>query len=406
MRIVRGQVGDQAAPVTGVAVRMMRPTVSEYSGMKPGIHIVKSDEAWREIWERGTPKVPTGTDFQRTMIVGASGETKDLESIKVVKLVDAENTLHLFVKETRRGKNCLKAKDPLTLDFAVADRVDKPVMVHIDVADAPGCGEAPSAVVKCRVEGGGAMQAEVEATPGDLIECHADVALKGTFAIVERTWHLQDAPQGSAAKLNYDQSGAHTSFMTDMFGRYAVRYDVVDDAGRRTKADAVVTIPPPKTDNPFVQLAWSGFDASDDPATFPRTYLVAVRTSDASDCSTKAPEAGATRPAAWCDVKSQPTVRNMRLGTGGNIGEVPLFVHYQDDRFEGGPFLCVRTFFNGTKTAEVCDKSRRDAGAMWRPGVLDARTGTLMPIQDTLDAGAPKDAGSKAAKPAKPAPKK
>lgn len=380
---------------------MMRPTVSGYSAMKPGLFVVKSDEAWRGIWERAIPKLPPGVDFQRTMIVAAAGESKDLDSIKVVKLTDAENTLHLFVKETRRGKNCLKSKDPITLDFAIADRVDKPLVVHVDVAEAPGCGEAPEASVKCGTEGSSDMKAELEAAPGDLIECHADVALKGTFAIVERTWNLQDAPKGTAAKLNYDPSGARTSFMTDVFGRYAVRYDVVDDAGRRTKANAVITIPPPKSDNPFVQLAWSGFDASDDPATFPRVYLVAVRTSDASDCSTKPQEAGAAKSsAAWCDVKSQPTVRNMRLGTGGNIGDVPLFVHYQDERFEGGPFLCVRTFFNGTKTAEVCDKSKRDAGAMWRPGVLDARTGTLVPIRDGgLDAGAPTDTGKPKAKP-------
>ena len=417
MRVIRGQPGEHAPAVTGSNVRLIRPTVSEYHGMKPGFFVVRGVDAWRDLWEgaNAEQRLPPGADFQRSMMIAASSDTRVIQSVRVDKLVDAENTLHMFVTETKRGKNCTPPPppSPSAFDFALADRVDKPLVVHVDVTEAPGCGEAPTASVKCRIEGRAEMKAEVEATPGDLIECHADVAATGAFAIVERTWNLQDAPQGTAAKLNYDPSGVHTTFMTDMFGRYAVRYDVVDDAGRRGKADAVVNIAPPKTDNPFVQLAWTGFDANDDPATFPRVYLVAMRSSDATECSTKPAEPNAPPGPPWCDVKLQPTVRNMRLGTGGNIGDVPIFVHYQDDRYEGGAYLCVRTFFNGTKTAEICDKAKREAGSMWRPGVLDARTGTLVPPQ-LSDAGAP-DAGGKAGAPstkagakpaAKPAPKK
>jgi hypothetical protein len=54
-----------------------------------------------------------------------------------------------------------------------------------------------------------------------------------------------------------------------------------------------------------------------------------------------------------------------------------MTVKYIDDRYAGGPSVCVRAFFQGTQSAEICDKEIRKAGELWKVGALSAKSGSF-----------------------------
>jgi hypothetical protein len=85
--------------------------------------------------------------------------------------------------------------------------------------------------------------------------------------------------------------------------------------------------------------------------------------------------------------------------------KAPLSVRYVDERIEKGPLACIHVWFEGIRTAEVCDRKHRDPDDRWEVGVLDMATGKLGdplpsgPVDAGVEAGAKKPATKPATKP-------
>jgi hypothetical protein len=160
-----------------------------------------------------------------------------------------------------------------------------------------------------------------------------------------------------------------------------------------------ITATPPKTKDALVQLVWTNFDPGDDPDTFPRLTLTA-NTGDppnVRECSLD------KQPPDLCEVRRFSAYTNMKLKA--STDKAPLSVRYVDERIEKGPLACIHVWFEGTRTAEVCDRKHRDPDDRWEVGVLDMATGKLGdplpsgPVDAGVEAGAKKPATKPATKP-------
>lgn len=414
--VMRGEPGDKATTVQGDAVRFTRPPIAEYTGLKPGYHTARTLEEWRSMWD-GDPKVPSTLDFVKTMVYAAGAESPDVQAIKVLRVVDTANTLHVFTRETFRGEGCVKKSDEKApLDFVVADRIDKSVQFHVEVERAPSCGAAPTAQVKCRVGAALEWSAKVSASPGDMVECEATTEAKGVFATIDKLWQLGEVPGGSTTKLTFAKENTRVSFPVDLFGRYAIAFEIIDDAGRRGRGEATCDVLPQSSDDMYLQLAWAGFDATDDPSTFPRVALRVYEELDNKPPPAPPkggkPVAPAPRPRGkecsvasaakpdWCEVKTQGILTHFRVKNPSK-SRFHAYVAYTDDRVDGGPYVCVRAFLGGKRTTEVCDKQKRGPDETWDLGVLEGKTGAPeLETPFSPSSGAPPEPP-----PEKPAPK-
>ena len=132
------------------------------------------------------------------------------------------------------------------------------------------------------------------------------------------------------------------------------------------------------------------------PDTFPRLTLSAMAGTPPAhkECSLD------KQPPELCEVRRFSAYTMMKLKASNE--KLPISVRYIDERVEKGPLACVHVWFDGARTAELCDRTHRDPDQRWEVGVLDMATGKLGdPLPAAPDAGV--DAGAK--KPATP-PKK
>ncbi|MFO0662442.1 MAG: hypothetical protein U0174_00740 [Polyangiaceae bacterium] len=371
----RFKMGKKPPTQDGEVLKMQRPDTERFGTAQPGFFALKTREDWNRFWEgNGTPPEPPGIDFQRKMILVAATESSQSQNLRIGKVVETGTSMYVYVTETRPGEGCpLKTGNGVPKqDMVVVDHTEKPVHFYLEADQANSCGDAPVAKVECKVEGS-APAAELMAQTGQTVECTAREEVKGVFAAVDRRWTFKEFPQGSASKLAFDESGRKIKFVVDQFGRYGVHFEVVDDAGRKGDANASIIVSPSK-DGLFVRLSWSGFDVNDDPETFPRVTLEA---GDAAQglCSLDPP-----RKTPWCDMRKETaSVTSMQLKA--TEGGFPLNVKYIDDRFQSALTACVRVFFRGGQTADVCDKEVRKSGDVWNVGVLVAKTGFIEPVK-------------------------
>lgn len=371
----RFKMGKKPPTQDGEVLKMQRPDAERFGTSQPGFFALKTREEWNHFWEgTGTPPEPPGIDFQRKMILVAATESSQSQNLRIGKVIETGTSMYVYVSETRPGEGCpLKTGNGVPKqDMVVVDRTEKPVHFYLEADQANSCGDAPVAKVECKVEGA-AGAPEVTAQTGQTVECSAREEVKGVFAAVDRRWTFKEFPQGSASKLAFDESGRKIKFVVDQFGRYGVHFEVVDDAGRKGEANAAIIVSPSK-DGLFVRLSWSGFDVNDDPETFPR---VALEAGDATvgTCSLDTP-----KKAPWCELRKE-TASVTSLQVKATDGGYPLAVRYVDDRFQGVLTACVRVFFRGGQTADVCDKEVRKAGEVWNVGVLVAKTGLIEPAK-------------------------
>jgi hypothetical protein len=366
----RMRMGNQATRVEGDLLKTQRPDSERFGNAQPGYFAIKGREDWTKFWEgTGSNPEPPQIDFGRKMILIAATESAQAQALRINQVFETGTAVHAYVLETRPGESCpLRTGGVAKQDFIVVDHSDKPVHFHVEAEPSGSCGDAPAAQVQCKVDGQTTGFAkEVLAQAGNIVECEAQQQVKGVFAAVDQRWTFSEFPQGSASRFTFDAKGQKVKFTVDTFGKYGVQFEVVDDAGRKGTAVASV-ISTPSKDGLFLRLSWNGFDAGDDPETFPRVGMdLGVGN---SLCSSEAP----TKP-AWCDAKRQGHAIQMRVNAADGI--YPVSVKYIDDRYAGGPHVCIKAFKNGAQTAELCDKETRRAGDIWKTGILAARTGTI-----------------------------
>jgi hypothetical protein len=412
LTVTRLNAGEKPQPVVGASVRISRPPVIDYGKAREGFFAIRTIEEWRALFDGDDKKAPGSCDFARCMVFAAASRAQDVQSYKITRIVDATNTLHVFARETLRGEGCKRgAEDSPAVEVIVADRIDKPVQFHVESERGLSCGAGPAAKVVCRVSTAATWQPEVKAQPGDTIECEATLDATGAFAVVDKSWHFAESPAGTTAKLSFAKEGMRVSYQVDLFGAYRAAYAVADDSGRKGTALGTAVVLPPNPEDVFVQLAWAGFDASDDPSTFPRMQLIVT---DAV-AETKEPEAPpppkGKKPAAkavkapappppkecslssaskpdFCEIRAQGVITHLHI-KGSKGRKFAMGVHYTDERVDGGPYVCLRTFVGGKRALDLCDRKHRADDERWAAGVIDGNTGNFELPPVSADAGAP-----------------
>lgn len=397
--------GEKGDAIHGDPVKIRRGSQEAFVGLKGGFYAIRSIEDWRHAWPAGgEPPMPATLDTAHSMLLLGVAEEKETQDLRILKVLETGNAVHVWVRETKVGTKCKGRVERTAFDAVVAPRIDKPLKFYVEQEHAESCGDAPAVTLDCRVNDGAAWTPNVTAQPGDKVECEMNAETRGKFAIVDNVLALGELPGGSAAKLGYTRSSARGAFSIDVFGAYTVRAESTDEAGRKTTSVAKVDALPPKTRDVIVQLVWTNFDVSDDPDTFPRVKLRAVEESrDAknrvvtNECSLDTP-----RP-DLCEVKTRSAFTHMKLKASDK--RIPLDVLYMDERIEKGPLVCIQVYFDGARTGETCDRRHRNPDERWAVGPLDMMTGKIgEPLAG--DAGAPTDAGADAApatkKPATP----
>jgi hypothetical protein len=411
--VVHVGIGERTEAIRGDVVKTRRGDQEAFIGLRTGFAVVRSNEEWQSVWPAGAvPSMPATLDTARSMLLVAVADDKNTVELKIQKVIETGDHIHVFVRDTKVGENCSAKLEHAPLDAVIAERIDKPVKFYIEEERAESCGGAPAVGVKCRVNESPAWAPKLQALPGDKVDCEMTAETRGKFALVDSSLLLGELPAGSAAKLAYTKGTLRGLFTVDVFGTYGVRAEAKDEAGRTTVVTAPIEALPPKTRDVLVQLVWTNFDASDDPNAFPRVKLRATEeTRDAKnkplahECTAETP-----RP-ELCDAKVHGANTLMTLKAGDK--RVPLDVVYADERADKGPLVCIQVYFDGARTGETCDRKHRDPNEHWNIGIVDTTTGKVLePAAVVADAGAPDAAGSdgggpaKKPAPAKPAPKK
>jgi hypothetical protein len=404
--VVHLGAGERPEGIKGDTVKTRRGDKEAFIGLRSGFTVVHNAEEWQNAWSSGTaPAMPAALDPARSMLLVAVADDKDTVELQIQKVIETGDRLHVFVRETKAGQNCSTKLEHKPLDAVISERIDKPVKFYVEEERGETCGDPPAVTVNCRLNDTPQWTPKVSAQPGDKVECEMKAETRGRFALVDSALTLGELPGGSAAKLAYPKGPLRAVFTVDVFGTYGVKAEAKDEAGRISIATAPVEAVPPKTRDVLVQLVWTGFDANDDPETFPRVKLRA--TEDGRDPKNKPLlhecSIDTARP-ELCTVKTRGAYTHMTLKASDK--HVPLDVLYSDERVEKAPLVCIQVYFDGTRTGETCDRKHRDPEERWAIGSVDMSTGKLIdppPAPLASDAGAP-DAGSADAGPKKPLP--
>ncbi len=374
------------------AARIVKPT---YAGLPAGWYMIRSEEDWALLFaDFPSRPLPPTVDFNNTMILGGYSGSSEATALQVTKVIRSADAIHVYAMQTSAGEGCPRLKGtPPPFDMVSLARSDKPIHIHADTERGVTCdGGGPKGGVVCRSASSPKWAVRGSVQLGDQVECQAQNEAWSSN-IVDQSVLMSEIPKGSAAKLTFDGTGMRVRFPVDSLGRYVIRLELTEDQGRKGGGSAVVDAVPPTRDT-YVELFWSKFDGSDDPSTFPRVELHALEMPANGraawvDCFGDAKE----RP-AWCELETHGANTLMRLHSDPP-GRFAIGARYIDDRFQGAPVLCVRTFKNAALMRETCDPSVRRAGAYWQAGVLSEATGTFdAPVVD---------GGAAAAAPATPA---
>jgi hypothetical protein len=382
--VYRLGIGDKSDGLQGDPVKPRRPPQEFFAGAARGYWVVKSAEDWRKAWPEGqAPPFPQGLDPSTTMAFVVVPDSRDAVDVKITKIVESTGFIHVWVRETMRGDACMAhASDKTPVEALYAPRIEKPVKYYVEETRGESCGEPPATQVKCRKADSKEWVSKLDVQPGDLVDCELTSEARGKFAVVDRALFFSDVPGGSTAKLAYQKGPSRATFRIDAFGTYGLRGEATDENGRKGLAKMEISAAPAKTKDALVQLVWTNFDPGDDPDTFPRLTLTAA--AGARDCSLD------KQPPDLCEVRRFSAYTMMKLKASSE--KLPLSVRYVDERIEKGPLACIHVWYEGVRTAEVCDRRHRDPDERWDVGVLDMTSGKL---GDPLPAG-PADAGAEA----------
>lgn len=395
--VIRPPPGEKAEETAGDPVKLKHASQESYAGARGGQFVVRTLDDWNIAWPSGqAPTMPPTVDPATQMMFLAVAENKDIAKIRIDKAIETGAMIAVYVKETKRGQGCVrKADERVPVDAVVTTRVDKPIRFYVEEEQAESCGEPPTADVQCRVGGNSPWQTKIVANVGDNVECKLDGAARGKYELVERLLFLGDAPPGSLAKLSFGKELTRAAFSLDVFGVYAIRAEAKDEAGRKGGSIATIEALPKKTRDPLIQLAWADVDIGTDPTTLPRVTLrVAQPGSKGQRCSADVPVPG------LCEARASGSATYMRIPA--QAAKLALSVLYIDEKAEKGPATCLQVWFDGQRSADLCDRKARAAEDRWEVGTLDTATGAIADVPPPAaagDGGAPEPSATDAGAP-------
>lgn len=398
--VVRVASGEKIDEVKGDGVKLKRDAHENYAGTRGGFFVVRNGDDWQHAFPKEkAPPLPPTLDTSSFMAIVAAAETQKVTHVKIQRAIETAEMIYVWVRETKLGESCLNKLTERPFDAVVTQRIDKPFKFIVDDERGESCGEPPVANVECRKKTDQTWARTVVADPGDVVECELTANSRGKFELVDSVLSMSELPAGSASKLVFAKGPQRGELSVDVYGKYLVSAETADEGGRHGRSTATIDVKPPKTKDVLVQLVWAGFDRRDESDTFPRVNLrVAEEGPKGQRCSAEIPVPG------LCDVKTRGAYTYMRIPEGAR--KLPISVQFQDERVEKGPGPCVHVWYDGERTAEICDRSHRDAEEIWKVGLLDTQTGRLSADTGAApamvgDAGAPRPAPP-AKKPAPP----
>jgi len=369
------RVGQTSQPELGQPVSFQSITRPEQAGHpKADFVMLRSDEEW-DLFFADHPQHPRSRsiDFKHVSVLAAYVDDAGATRLETSQVLDTGSAIHVYMREGFPGDGCSPYTGPQPYELLTIPNTKKPVHVHVDSVRDTACGKSVGATVSCHLGTDGKWSSgNLSAKVGDVVECKAAIQA-GSKMVVDRTWLLAEAPKGSITKLQFQDGGALVRFPVDVFGRYRVHVEATDEDNKRAVAQALVDAA--VAEGTYVEMSWSNFEASSDPAKFPKVELHAVEIPGAPqahrDCSVAA--AGAARP-AWCDVQASSASTLLRLHKDPP-GRYTVSVRYGSERTETSPVLCVRTLAAGSVVTEGCDATVRKAGAVWEVGAIDEASG-------------------------------
>lgn len=374
--VVKLSAGEAAEDVKGDPIKLKRPDQETFSGGKPGYRVIRNHEDWNAAWPTGNvPDLPEALrDQKRVMGIFATSESKGTRALKIKRAVETAGMIYVWISEQKLGQNCVKKQGRRAYELVTAPRLDKPVRFYVQAEPGESCGPPPVTSAECRIAGQEKWYPILTAQPGDAIECAMTATSRGKFEIIEKILSMGELPAGSSAKLKYNKGAERGVYEVDVYGKYTIKAEAADEGGRRVSATATIDVKPPKTKDVLVQLVWTGFDIKDVADSFPRVNLrVQEPGARGQRCSAEIPVPG------LCDVKTRGSYTYMTIPAGAR--QLPISVQYLEERPEKGASPCVHVWYDGTRTAEVCDHGKRDAEEIWRVGVLETATGKMLGVE-------------------------
>jgi len=386
VQVHTGRPGDKATWEVGHDVDLTRISTRGFTGQKPGFRVVHNRDEWLYVWsdarpDRPRPPPPPEIDWNTQVAIVATSMTANAKSIELTHAVRTHNgTLHVYAVEDIPGDGCTFAapKDP-PIDVAIVSGTFDEVSFWVDRDVGLSCGSRPNARVECRLMGQQGAVDKITASPGQTINCDGLKSDPGSArAITDRNWYLTQIAPGSTSKIKLSDGSKSATFAVDAYGTYVVRHEISDDEARSADMIATVEVPPP-ADAITIQMGWGKITSGDDPTTFPRIELLGVETP--AKLGVKAPgkvctSAEGTILPPWCRVSAVAYVTHLRLEPVEKKS-YRFGVRYEDDRYQGGPMVCLRVFVKGKPPVETCDETTRKSGEVWDTGVLDQETGAF-----------------------------
>jgi hypothetical protein len=351
----------------------VRRTSDTYSGAHTGAYVVRSLGDWQWMWRSAAdpPPFPQDLDPLKEMLFLVVNRDEIVSQLHLKRVIETSEQLTVFVRQTMMGDNCVRKPDePAALDAVVTARVDKPVKFYIEDEDAPSCGEPPKAEIGCRLAAAQTWAPKLTAKAGDVVECELSSIARGKYVLIDQMLSLQDLPPGSNAKLAFSKGTTRATIALDTFGTYAIRAEATDEAGRKGRASALIDVLPKKTRDVLLQVSWTDVDTADANARMPRVLLrVAQEGPKAQRCSAEVPVPG------LCDAKTRGAYTIMKIPASRR--KLPVSLLYLDERPQAGPSPCVSVWFNGERTASLCDHDHRHAEDRWEIGTLETASGKM-----------------------------
>jgi len=360
----------------GEGLKTRRAANDAYSNIHGGAYVIRSRGDWEKMWsgKDDIPSIPEGIDLQREMMFVVATDDAIVSKLEIGRVIENGGNVSVFVKQTMLGEGCVRNKgdDRSGLDAIVTARIDKPIKFVVEDEDAATCGPPPKAEVSCRVGAAQTWAPKITAKAGEVVECELASVATGKYTLVDQVLSLGDVPPASKSKLTFSKGSVRAKLSPDVFGTYAIRAEATDEAGRKGFGTAMVEVLPKKTRDVQLQLAWSDTETLDPATPLPRVLLrVSGEGPKGQRCSSEVPVPG------LCDAKTRGSYTYMKIPASRR--KLPLSLLYLDERATTGASPCVHVWFNGERTASVCEHVHRHAEDKWDLGAIDTATGKIIP---------------------------
>jgi hypothetical protein len=361
--------------VEGDPVRVRHPPPDSYAGLRTGAYVVRSVEDWNRMWRHvsDVPELPQDLDTSKDMLLVLANQDETIGRLWVTRVVETGGHVAVFLRETTLGEGCVRRpEDPFALDAVIIPRIEKPLKIYIEEVNGEACGAPPKVEIACRLATAQTWSSKMTAKSGDVVECELSSTLEGKYALVDQMLSLVDIPPGSKAKLAFSKrSTTRATLALDAFGTYAIRAEATDEAGRKGQATARIDVVPKKTRDVLLQLSWADLDEGDPATPLPRVLLrVAQEGPRGQRCSAEVPVPG------LCEAKTRGPYTYMKI-PARHRRKLAMSLLYLDERPQAGPSPCVNVWFNGERTASICDRDHRHAEDRWEIGIVDTANGKI-----------------------------